>query len=450
MTVPFVSLSFLVASLALSLAYNCSSTCSPTATVWYVQESSSVPQNDDSEFCCFKNIDLALKRLNQSVEHVTIKLGPGNHTVCEQHDIYSCSNVILTSMSGNRSDTVIRIVDYISFRACFNVSLVSLTFDITNSSGTTNFGILTFLCCHGLALEDSSFEISVMKKSVSLVTNFDASVRQCKFIFTVPSTFENFKEAQKINSTTNAWGLMLDIRNSYCLNHDNDTSDLFNELNDVTFEPRESIRSFYGYDSIAKNEEDDAHQKRYLLSINFTAAENVVVNVTNVTLSDLVFGFAGPAIAHVCSQATNSVINFDRVLIKGNKCFRGCGLLIQFDTLLPSQNTFINIKESNFSNNTAVFEGGAVIIITGVGEIDIENLVSFQNTVFERNTAFQYFGAGSAVMIFSIAGFGPGNDVNVYPLPTKVIFENCQFSQNRALYGTIFSKRSNVIINGTK
>ena len=430
------------------ISYNCSNACA-TANTWYVHGSeSSSDFSPNGNSCRYDNLDAVLDRLHQGycntffLKHISILLEPGKHLVKGHYHILFYSNVTVSSVN---ESAVIRVRDRIAFVRLTNLSFVNLTFDLTESpyrptsirkdtlNGQEQLGIMTFVGCRNVKLDNCTVNFSMASYNIFFLTSFQVTVSHCHFFYTIPPTLEVFNE----RAGNGSWGLL------FFYSSPNPCKNCF-QMSSTSFESAANV-SFYGYGNIARNEHNPL-QTRYLFGVVLSNTSDVIVEIRDVQVTGMVFGFAIPLLIEAINETRNSRITLDGMHIHDNKCFSGCGMLIFFFN--GCHDNFVYVRNSVFRKNTAVLEGGAVLIVYEKNKE--ENVAYFGNTRFEGNNAFQYFGAGSAVMIYSDAGYGPGNTDHPYDLPPKVIFEDCKFERNKANSAAVFSKEANVIFNGTK
>ena len=431
------------------ISYNCSNACA-TANTWYiaVNESSS-DFSPNGSACRYDNLEAALNRLHNNycnafaLKHISILLEPGVHRVENHYHISFYSNVTFSSAAANENATVC-ILSRILFVRLTNLSFVNLTLVLTESpyrptsirkdylNGLEQLGIMTFVGCRNVKLDNCTVNFSMASYNIFFLTSFQVTVSHCHFFYTIPPTLDVFNE----RAGNGSWGLL------FFYSSPNPCKNCF-QMSSTSFESAANA-SFYGYDNIARNEHNPL-QTRYLFGVVLSNTSDVIVEIRDTSVTGMVFGFAIPLLIEAINETRNSRITLDGMHIHDNKCFSGCGMLIFFFD--RCHDNFVYVRNSCFRKNTAVLEGGAVLVVYEKNKE--ENVAYFGNTTFEENNAFQYFGAGSAVMIYSDAGYGPGNTDHPYDLPPKVIFEDCKFERNNANSAAVFSKEANVIFNGT-
>ena len=113
---------------------------------------------------------------------------------------------------------------------------------------------------------------------------------------------------------------------------------------------------------------------------------------------------------------------------------RGGGLCIIFRGNAVHNN--IEILESNFSENSAIWGGGLYVQFHDSSE---QNTVTVRTTTFEQNSACDYGGGGASVGHLYLNG-------KTLPQKNIIEFYECLFSENKAKYGGgtfIYSSQSN-------
>ena len=440
------------------ISYNCSNACA-TANTWYVHGSeSSSDFSPNGSACQYDNLDAALNRLQNNpcnaspLKHLSILLERGDHIVNGYYKISFHTNHVTFSPAAANENATVYVRNRILFVNMTNLSFDNLTFVLTESlykpplvesnnfTALEQLGLMTFVGCRNVQLNNCTIRFTMTSHNIFFLTSFHVVVSRCRFVYTVPPTLEDYKKAKR-----GAWGLLFFFV-SPPANNGTDVNSCENcfRMSSTVFENATDV-SFYGYSNIARNEHD-ALQKQYLIGIVLANSRNVTIEIIDTQVTGMVFGFAIPLLIEAVNETSNSAITLYGVNVSDNKCFSGCGMVVFF--INESRGNFVHVINCHFQHNTAVLEGGAVLVLFEKNKE--ENVAYFRNSSFMENNAFQYFGAGSAVMIYSDAGYGPGNSDHPYDLPPKVIFEDCKFKKNKANSAAVFSKEANVIFNGTK
>lgn len=440
-------------------------------TRWYVGNSDEACQILKAEYdSCFDNFDDAMAELaggqatTNNASNLDLVLAPGQHTLNSTHtiDCEGYNAVNMRSQQGSEVTVINGTTDVhdfdliqksrLLFFSCSNVSISGVTVDLSSPGVFFNF-----TCCQHVSVSDCTF-INELGFSGSLyfINTLPVGISNSTFKFTIPplGPGSGLRVPMRNNTGTKLVDFVIvddggDDGGRDCVYCPHACQAL--DVTNSTFEPVsiEQTNTFYGYGSLARSH-SRPFQKESLLKVTLRGetARQLTVSITNCHFRRMVFGYGVPLVFYIAERAANNIITLSHSMFRDNECTSGCGLLALFQDN-PISNT-ISVTDTQFINNTAVVEGGAIFALYEnlTENSSPRNMLDIQRCHFQNNSAKRYFGAGSAVMIYSNKEPTAGISEREDPLQAAVNFTDCQFLGNEAVYGTVFVKNSDVQYHG--
>jgi hypothetical protein len=428
---------------------------------WLVGNSMTCSMINDQYSRCFASLEDAMRNLSldRSISNVTdMILMPGHHSLYSEYTIdcegYRAVSIQAQSSSGetviNGTMNTFTATDrnWVIFHSCINIHIAGVTVDHSSTGIMFNF-----TSCQNVTVTECVF-INFLGLSGSLY-----------FLNTLPvnisnSTF-NFKIiplrsplVKQLTNNTNNGTRLVDFKIVAISDHLKRGLHLETALSvyNCTFKnvSLAEPNSFYGYGDLARIHQEP-FQKGGLLKVSVVGqyALHLIVTISHCHFKRMIFGYGVPVILYVADRASDNVIKLTHSSFEYNECISGCGMIVLFRDD-PVNNT-ISVADTNFTMNTAVVEGGAIFALyeSMTSAMTPRNMVDIQRCNFELNSAIRYFGAGSAVMIYSNQEPTAGRSESEYPSMSIVSFTDCHFISNEAVYGAVFTKNSDVYFNGS-
>ena len=430
---------------------------------WFVGNNTNCSTIKNGYSKCFASLEAAVKNLSlgRSVSNVTdITLAPGHHSLLSEYTVNcgghkavsiraqnSDKETVITGTTG-AGDSNVTTTSRIVFLSCVSV-YISGVIVAHNSPGI----MFNFTSSQNVTVTECTFiNLLGLSGSFYFLNTLPVSVSNSTFDFKILA-LESPLVKQLTNNTKNGTRLVdfkiVAISDRFeSVLHLHTALSVFNcTFKNVSLaEPS----SFYGYGDLARTHQEP-FQKGGLLKVSLVGqhAQYLVVTIDHCNFERMIFGYGVPVILYVADRAANNIIKLTQSSFRDNECISGCGIFSLFRDD-PVNNT-ISVTHTNFTMNTAVVEGGAIFVLyeNVTNATAPRNMFDIKRCNFQHNSAIRYFGAGSAVMIYSNKEPTVGSSESEYPLMSIVDFTDCHFISNEAVYGAVFAKNSDVHFSGS-
>ena len=399
---------------------------------------------------------LALEQYSSTASDVI--LAPGQHTFYSDAnytiDCRGQKTIRFLSEKGRKEETVINgttstkgysflLKSRLQLISCINVSISDLTVD-QSSPGT----MFSFLKCQHVVVNRCTF-INKLGLTTSLFfkNTWPVQILDSTFNFTTPSLLRDSRQLKLIENERGNRPVYFTM--SHVLTKESDSLAFY--VNNCSFQPLASAPAsiLYGYVNLARSY-NQPFQKGGVMKVVFSGEDVQYMKaiISHCHFRQMVYGYGVPLSLFLNNKTAHNHITLANTTFTGNECVAGCAILALFQDN-PSNNTIL-LTDTDFISNTAVIEGGAVFALyEDVSSKELpRNELLFKRCNFVDNRATQYFGAGSAVMIYSNKEPLVDNIRRDDTIEATATFADCQFMSNTAIYGTVFAKNSDIYYCG--